>query len=214
MRGSYEQQRFSDAAKSWGQAALLHHAASHALGRTCLRIASELSSWAAAGAAMDCAHSKGALGLCNLFDGAEPILRCPDTVKGLALGRESAASGSCFGQFVVRRCHHWGAGVAQNHTEAVRWYGLAAAQGHAGAQSNLGFMFHHGSGVAQDRAEAIRWYRLAAAQGYARAQYNLGGMVHFGQGAPQDKAEAVRWYSLAAAQGHSKASEALARLRA
>jgi TPR repeat protein len=31
-----------------------------------------------------------------------------------------------------------GQGVTQDYTEAVRWYKLAAAQGHASAQNNLG----------------------------------------------------------------------------
>jgi TPR repeat protein len=62
-----------------------------------------------------------------------------------------------------------GQGVAQDYAEAVRLYSLAAAQGHAVAQFNLGYMFEKGQGVAQDRAEAIRWYRLAAAQGDAGA---------------------------------------------
>jgi TPR repeat protein len=62
-----------------------------------------------------------------------------------------------------------GRGVAQDDAEAVRWYRLAAAQGVAVAQCNLGFMFEKGRGVAQDDAEAVRWYRLAAAQGDARA---------------------------------------------
>ncbi len=46
-------------------------------------------------------------------------------------------------------------GVAQDYAEAVRWYQLAAAQGHAVAQSNLGFMFEKGEGVVNDIAEAI-----------------------------------------------------------
>jgi TPR repeat protein len=62
-----------------------------------------------------------------------------------------------------------GQGVAQDYAEAARLYGLAAAQGDADAQSNLGIMFENGQGVAQDRAEAIRWYRLADAQGEADA---------------------------------------------
>jgi hypothetical protein len=62
-----------------------------------------------------------------------------------------------------------GRGVAPDHAEAVRLYSLAAAQGHARAQFNLGNKFKNGRGVAQDRAEAIRWYRLAAAQGHANA---------------------------------------------
>ena len=157
-----EQQRFSDAAKSWGQAALLQHAASHAFlsdmlieGRPDVpkdhKRAFEL---AAAGAAMGCTHSKGALGRC-LVNGTGVA---KDAGKGLALGRESEAAGSCFGQFVVGKCYYEGWGVAQDYAEAVRLYRLAAAQGHAPAQINLGVMFERGQGVAQDYAEAVRLY--------------------------------------------------------
>ena len=68
---------------------------------------------------------------------------------------------------------HFSQGVAQDYAEAARLYRLAAAQGNAGAQSNLGYIFENGNGVAKDRAEAIRWYRLAAAQGNAIAQSSL-----------------------------------------
>ncbi len=53
--------------------------------------------------------------------------------------------------------------------EVARWFRLAAVQGHADAQFNLGHMFENGQGVTQDRAEAARWYRMAAAQGHALA---------------------------------------------
>jgi TPR repeat protein len=75
---------------------------------------------------------------------------------------------------VVGACYKFGyGGVAKDYAEAVQLYRLAAAQGHALAQNNLGYMFSKGQGVAQDRAEAIRWYRLAAAQGHAQAKTNL-----------------------------------------
>ena len=121
---------------------------------------------ATAGAALGCAHSKGALGRC--YSAGYGVAK--DVARGLALGRESTAAGSCFGQYVVGVCYRngWG-GVAQDYAEAVRLYSFAAAQGHAGAQFNLGSMFQDGEGVAEDRAEAIRWYRLAAAQGEANA---------------------------------------------
>jgi TPR repeat protein len=60
----------------------------------------------------------------------------------------------------------------------VRWYRLAADQGDADAQFNLGVMYDTGRGVPQDDAEAERWYRLAADQGDANAQSNLGVMYH------------------------------------
>ena len=204
----YEQQRYSDAAKSWGQAALLKHAASHAFLSSILfegrpdvpkdeKRAFELAS---TGAAMSCAHSKGALGRCliNGFGVAQ------DEAIGLEFARESAAAGSSFGQFVLGR-YYDGSGVAQDLAEAVRLYRLAAAQGYAAAQSNLGSMFAEGRGVAKDRAEAVRWFGLAAAQGNVGAQLNLGVMFDEGRGVARDSAEAVRWFGLAAAQGDAQA---------
>ena len=46
--------------------------------------------------------------------------------------------------------------------EAIR---LAAEQGDADAQVDLGLMYAISSGVSQDETEAGRWYRLAAEQG-------------------------------------------------
>ena len=57
-----------------------------------------------------------------------------------------------------------GRGVPQNETEAVRWFRLAADQGHAGAQYNLGVSYRDGRGVPQDRVAAHMWLSLAAAQ--------------------------------------------------
>ena len=90
-----------------------------------------------------------------------------------------------------------------DYAEAVRWYRLAADQGNARAQGNLGTMYQDGRGVPQNYAEAVRWYRLAADQGHANAQLNLGAMYANGLGVPQNDAEAVRWYRLAADQGYA-----------
>jgi TPR repeat protein len=167
----YGEQRFSEAAERWGRAALQQHAPSHAHlsdmlieGRESVdvdkRRAFELAS---AGAALGCAHSKGTLGRC--YVGGHGVVK--DEARGLALGRESSAAGSCFGQFVVGVYYRYGrrGSVAQDYTEAARLFHLAADQGHGLAQYSLGRMFEDGLGVAQDRAEAIRWHRLAAAHG-------------------------------------------------
>ena len=103
-----------------------------------------------------------------------------------------------------------GTGVAQDYKEAVRLqsegffkeavrlYGLAAAQGYARAQTNLGWMYNNGQGVAQDYKEAVRLYGLAAAQGDARAQYNLGVMYANGRGVAKDNVRAHMWYNITA----------------
>ena len=63
------------------------------------------------------------------------------------------------------RCTTTDEGVPQDDAEAVRWYRLAAEQGHAYAQYNLGVMYDTGEGVPQDDAEAVRWYRLGCGTG-------------------------------------------------
>ena len=94
----------------------------------------------------------------------------------------------------------------QDAVEATR---LAAEQGDAGAQSNLGVMYEGGRGVSRDETEAVRWFRLAAEQGFAQAQSNLGAMYADGRGVPRDDTEAVRWLRLAAEQGHVAAQSNL-----
>ena len=96
--------------------------------------------------------------------------------------------------------YDYGRGVPQDTAEAAKWYRLAANQGDANAQYNLGATYENGRGVPQDYAEAVKWYRLAADQGLALAQYRLGVMYGTGQGVPQDYVQAHKWLNLAAAR--------------
>jgi TPR repeat protein len=103
-------------------------------------------------------------------------------------------------------CFHHGFGVAVDYAEAVRFYRLAAAQGHAQAQLWLALMFEGGDGVAEDAAEAARLWILAAEQGLATAQLNIGAAFAHGQGVAQDNTQAARWLCLAVAQGEANIS--------
>jgi hypothetical protein len=67
----------------------------------------------------------------------------------------------------------FGQGVAQDWAAAVRYYRLAAEQGYADAQCNLGVCFEIGKAVAQNQAEAVYYYRLAAAQADALSSETL-----------------------------------------
>jgi TPR repeat protein len=120
-----------------------------------------------------------------------------------------------------------GAKIPQDYKEAIRWYRLAADQGCADSQDQLGEMYISGKGSAQDYLEAARththrgvrhhagmqapkksqetarWYRLAAEQGYAFAQHHLGNMYLQGAGVTKDAQEGLRWIRLAAEQGLS-----------
>ena len=203
----YGEQRFSESAKSWGQAALLRHGPSHAHlsnmmfeGREGVpRRLNRASRLASAGVVLGCVHSKGALGRCYIISGRD---RVEDLAFGLARGLESAAAGSCFGQFVVGACHDEAlGGVNQDRAEAERLYRLAAAQGHVGALCSLYLCL-----LKDDKeAEAMPLCRLAAAQGHAGAQCGLGLMFEEGRVVQQDCAEALRLYRLSAAQGYATA---------
>jgi TPR repeat protein len=94
-----------------------------------------------------------------------------------------------------------GNGLTRDYREAARWFRLAAEQGDASAQVNLGVMYAHGRGVPHDDKEAAKWYRLAAEQGRASAQFNLGLMYANGQGVPQNLIQAHMWFNLVAASG-------------
>ena len=93
------------------------------------------------------------------------------------------------------------------YREAVKWFRLAAAQGHADAQSNLGLRYTKGLGVTQDYREALRWFRLAAAQGHAQAQNNLGAMHAQGQGVAASRVAAYALFNLSEANDPSSANK-------
>ena len=93
-------------------------------------------------------------------------------------------------------------------TALVEWTPLAE-QGHASAQSNLGYMYAMGKGVPQNDKTAVKWYTKAAKQGSAGAQSNLASMYREGKGVPQNDKTAVKWYTKAAKQGHPRAQHDL-----
>ena len=62
--------------------------------------------------------------------------------------------------------------MPQDYGLALRLYRLAAEQGDADAQNNLGGMYAEGLGVPADPVEAYMWFELAAEQGHAMAGRN------------------------------------------
>ena len=76
----------------------------------------------------------------------------------------------------------------------MRWYRLAAEQGHADAQRSLGFMYVGGEGVPQDYVQAHMWLNLAAsrATGEERGSAVQGRDIVASQLTPDDLSEAQR----------------------
>ena len=54
----------------------------------------------------------------------------------------------------------------------MKWSRLAAAQGDAYAQYNLGFMYERGQGIAQNYVRAHMFFLLSASNGYPDASKN------------------------------------------
>jgi hypothetical protein len=88
------------------------------------------------------------------------------------------------------------------YNDALKWFRLAAVQGHATAQWQVGFFHENGWGVSKNDAEAAKWYHLAAQQGQPDAQYDLATLYREGRGVAKDPRRAARWYLGAAHGGH------------
>ena len=78
--------------------------------------------------------------------------------------------------------------------EAVRWYRLAAEQGDAAAQLNLGNMYAVGQGAPQDDVQAHMWSNLAASRSTGEDRENavIGRDRVADRMTPEDRSEAQR----------------------
>lgn len=121
-----------------------------------------------------------------------------DYTIALAEWRPIAEEGDAGGQFGLGLLYSNGWGVDLNDDEALKWYELAAGQGHGEAAYNLGVMNANGWGVPQSDDEAFKWYSIAADKGFTTAQVSLGKMYAIGFGAPLDTIQAHMWYNIAA----------------
>jgi hypothetical protein len=73
---------------------------------------------------------------------------------------------------------------------------MAAEQGNAEAQFEVGQMYAQGLGNAQIFEQAFFWYELAARQGHPKAQFNIAFLYAYGQGVEQSYLKAYEWYRI------------------
>ncbi|GHT96677.1 hypothetical protein AGMMS49545_22310 [Betaproteobacteria bacterium] len=88
-----------------------------------------------------------------------------------------------------------------DRTEAVKWYKLAAEQGHDGAQYEVGMAYIAAYRLPKemmDEAEAIKWFLRSAGQGNVAAAMTLGSIY----GNKADYAEALKWVKPLAEKGN------------
>jgi hypothetical protein len=143
---------------------------------------------------------------CKEYDTRCPFCRAPRAESAAEWVRrlqKHADEGNAEAQVQLGDAYYHGStGLKKSLKRACQLYELAAAQGHAEAQSELACCYERGHGVEIDCAAAVQWCRRAADQGLPRAQTNLGVMIYDGSGVAQSYEEAVKWWRLAAAQGY------------
>jgi TPR repeat protein len=92
-------------------------------------------------------------------------------------------------------------GTKKDQRAALKWFRLAAEQGHPRAQTQLGMAYQRGRGVRRDMQESVGWMRKAADQGNAKAQFELGVAYRDGRGVPKDRVLGLMWLFLSQEKG-------------
>jgi uncharacterized protein len=147
------------------------------------------------------------MGSALLRDGLEAYERRDDTTALQILG-PLAEGGDAIAQYTIGKMCVQGRAAPEGWAEALKWYRLAAAQGHAGAQTLLGDWYN---AEGDDKWEAVKWFRKAADQGCPEAQFQLGSCYEH-LDLMHDPAKAVKWYRMAAAQGQINAQLTLGQI--
>ena len=136
-----------------------------------------------------------------------------DETVGKKLLLNQAEKGNAYAQNILG-CSYYSQAFWNTNSETVKWVRMAADQGLAKAQFNMGYFYFNGIGVKRDVEEAVKWWVMSANQGFLEAQLILGSLYENGDGVSKNAAEAINWYGLAAKNGSLKAQEALKRLNA
>ncbi len=121
--------------------------------------------------------------------------------NSLATCKKLAESGNASAQFRLAKMYRDGKGVDKDKGEALKWMGVAAEHGHAGAKMNLLDMV--------EPSLAFQMCREMAESGNKDAQFRLAKMYIEGRGVEKNTGEAYVWITKAIEQGHQKAKEIL-----
>ena len=97
-----------------------------------------------------------------------------DFSTAITLWTPLANRGNQAAQFSLVSCWKRVRGFPRDYAGEGRWYELAAEQGYAKAQNNLGNLYQEGVRAPPGYNLAARSYVLAARQGEASAQFSLG----------------------------------------
>ena len=133
--------------------------------------------------------------------------------EATVLLREAAELGDATAMEELGESYRDGEGVAQDESEALRWFERSAHSGNSSAMVSLGATYLlGGDGVEANDEEALRWFEKAAARHNPAGIYDLGTMYEGGRGVPESMDKAKELYERAAELGNGEARRRLAKL--
>lgn len=105
-----------------------------------------------------------------------------------------------------------GVEVKRDYKKGLNLLQIAAVQGNAEAQYNLGVTYYNGFGVKQDYQTAKKLWEIAAKQNHAYAQHNLAAMYLSGKGVEKNLPLAAKLLKQSCANGDKTSCEDCKRL--
>lgn len=146
--------------------------------------------------------------MADQYDDALKALSSKDYKKAYELSLPLAKKNHAAAQYLLAKLYYSGKGIPTDLKEGLRLHELAAANGDASAQFNLGVLYDPNVDIGsvlvkkRDFETAMYWYERAAQNGNAEAQFNYGVTFLSGQGKyKQDYAKAATWLRKSAEQG-------------
>src|SRR5215469_15364580 len=94
-------------------------------------------------------------------------------------------------QTILASCYDLGKNVDPSRAETIHWLSLAAEQGYAPAEYELGRIYLYGRGIPADYTLAMLWEEKAALQGEAKAQRDMAYIYERGLGVQPDPRQAA-----------------------
>jgi TPR repeat protein len=111
---------------------------------------------------------------------------------------ESAFCGNVRAMYSAALCFLHGEGTTETLQRAVEEFRLAAAEGCAKSQNNLGVLSEMNDLDAVGSEGHVKWYKKSASQNRPEALHNLGMCYETGKGVKKHVAKAIRLYNRAA----------------
>jgi TPR repeat protein len=105
------------------------------------------------------------------FEDGDAAYRAGDYKRAREIWTPLAVKGDARAQHALGRNYEKGRGVSRDFSEALRWYRLAADQGHPDAQYRVSAAYALGvGGVSRDLDESAKWLHKAAESGHKKSQ--------------------------------------------